>query len=78
MDLPVQIGHTVYQPAKLCMVQYYYDFLLKYVDPSDFQICQMDTDSAYITISLDSFDNIIKLGIKHKYEQDKANPDPSK
>ena len=56
MDLPVQIGHTVYQPVKLCKVQFYYDFLLKYVDSSDLQMCKMDTDSAYITISLDSSD----------------------
>ena len=71
MDLPVQIGHAVYQLAKLRMLQFYYDFLLKYVDPSDFQMCEMDTDSAYIAISSDSFDEIIKPSMRVEYEQNK-------
>ncbi|XP_063966739.1 uncharacterized protein LOC135156886 [Lytechinus pictus] len=73
MDLPVQIGHAVYHLAKLRMLQFYYDFLLQYVDPSDFQMCEMDTDSAYIAISSDSFDKIIKRNMRERYEIDKTN-----
>ena len=36
------------------MLQFYYDFLDKYLDRTDFQMCEMDTDSAYIAISGDS------------------------
>ena len=51
LKLPIQVGFFVYQYAKLHMLQFYYDFLDKYLDRSDFQMCEMDTDSAYIAIS---------------------------
>ena len=44
LNLPIQVGYFVYQYAKLRMLQFYYDFLDKYVDRSDFQYCEMDTD----------------------------------
>ena len=73
MDLPVQIGHAVYQMAKLRMLQFYYDFLLKYIDPSDFQMCEMDTDSAYIAISSETFEDVIKPHMRNQYEEDRSN-----
>ena len=36
LNLPLQIGFFVYQNAKLRMLQFYYDFLDKYLDMSDF------------------------------------------
>ena len=50
LNLPMQIGFFVYQYAKLRMLQFYFDFMDKYLDRSDFQYCEMDTDSAYIVI----------------------------
>jgi hypothetical protein len=41
-------GCVMYQLAKLRMLQFYYDFLDKYVDRSDFQYIEMDTDNAYL------------------------------
>ncbi|XP_035676271.1 sushi, von Willebrand factor type A, EGF and pentraxin domain-containing protein 1-like [Branchiostoma floridae] len=35
-DLPLQVGFFDYQYAKLRMLQFYYDFMLKFVDVSDF------------------------------------------
>ena len=54
LNLPIQVGFFVYQYAKLRMLHVYYDFLDKYLDHADFQMCEMDTDSAYITISRES------------------------
>ena len=54
LNLPIQVGFFVYQYAKLRMLQFYYDFLDKYLDRSDFQMCEMDTDSGYIAISGES------------------------
>ena len=48
LNLTIQDGFFVYQCAKLRMLQFYYDFLDKYLDRRDFQMCEMDTDSAYI------------------------------
>ena len=42
---PSQVRITVYQLAKLPMLEYYCDFLDKYFDWRDFQLIQMDTDS---------------------------------
>ena len=44
----------MYQNAKLRMLPFYYDVLDKYLDRSDFQYCEMDTDSAYIAIAGES------------------------
>ena len=44
INRPFQVGIVVYQLAKLRMLQFYYDFLDKYVDRRDYELIQMDTD----------------------------------
>jgi hypothetical protein len=39
MDLPLQIGVAVYHLAKLRMLDFYYNFIDKYIDRSDFEMC---------------------------------------
>ena len=73
LNLPMQIGFFVYQYAKLRMLQFYYDFLDRYLERSDFQYCEMDTDSAYIAVSGDSVESLIKPELKSEFESDKAN-----
>ena len=48
---PFQAGIAVYQLAKLRMLEFYYDFLDKYIDRRDFELIYMDTDSNYLAIS---------------------------
>ena len=67
------VGFFVYQYAKLRMLQFYYDFLDKYLDRADFQMCEMDTDSAYIAISGESVESLVKPELKAEFEQDKCN-----
>ena len=69
----MQIGFFVYQYAKLRMLQFYYDFLDKYLERSDFQYFEMDTDSTYIAVSGDSVESLIKPELKSEFESDKAN-----
>ena len=45
LDLPVQLGFFILQYAKLRMLQFYYDFLDRYVDRSNFEYMEMDTVS---------------------------------
>ena len=45
------------------MLQFYYDFLDKYLDRGDFQMSEMDADSAYIAIS----------ELRDEFQQDKCN-----
>ena len=58
--LPFHIGFFVYQYAKLCILQSYYDFLDRHVERPLFQYCEMDTDSAYIALAGKSIDGLVR------------------
>ena len=68
LDLPIQLGYFILQYAKLRMLEFYYDFMDSYVDRSDFEYCEMDTDSAYMAISGSSLEDIIKPEMKAEYD----------
>ena len=70
---PFQIGIAVYQLAKLRMLQFYYDFLDRYLDRKDFELIQMDTDSNYLAISGKKLEDIVKPEMKAEFEQEKKN-----
>ncbi|XP_072016392.1 uncharacterized protein [Amphiura filiformis] len=71
-DLPLQIGFFVYQYAKLRVLQFYYDCLDVYVDRSDFELVQMDTDSAYLAIAGDSLESLVKPELKDAFERERS------
>jgi hypothetical protein len=77
MDLPLQIGVAVYHLAKLRMLEFYYDFIDKYIERKDFELTEMDTDSNYFAFSEDSIDKLIKPHMRKEYEKDKYNFLPS-
>ena len=66
---PYQCGIAVYQLAKLRMLEFYYDFLDKFCDRRDFELIQMDTDSFYMALSAEDFDDIIKPEMKELYSE---------
>ena len=70
---PYQCGIAVYQLAKLRMLEFYYDFLDKFCDRRDFELIQMDTDSFYMALSANDFDEIIKPKMKELYKEEKKN-----
>ena len=69
---PYQCGIAVYQLVKLRMLEFYYDFLDKFCDRRDFELIQMDTDSFYMALSANDFDDIIKPEMKELYFGDGA------
>ena len=71
---PYQCGIAVYQLAKLRMLEFYYHFLDKFCDRRDFELIQMDTDSFYMALSANDFDEIIKPEMKELYFGDGAQP----
>ncbi len=77
MDLPLKIGVAVYHLAKLHMLQFYLNFIDKYIDRSDFQIVQMDKDSNYFAFSEDDIDKIIEPDMGEENENDLCNFSPS-
>ena len=67
LDLPLQIGYWILQLGKLHMLQFYYDFLDKFVDRSMFEYCEMDTDSAYMALAGPDFLSVINPEMKAEY-----------
>ena len=68
---PYQCGIAVYQLAKLRMLEFYYDFVDKFCDRRDFELIQMDTDSFYMALSAEDFDEIIRPELKELYKEEK-------
>ena len=66
-DLPLHIGFFVYQYAKLRMLEFYYDFIDKYLDRKNFQYIEMDTDSAYIALAGQNLEDLVKPELKKKF-----------
>ena len=54
------------------MLQLYYDFLDRYLDRANFQMCEMDTYSAYITITGNSVESLVKPELIAEFKQDNA------
>ena len=63
-----QCGIAGYQLAELGMLEFYYDFLGKYLDRRGFELIQMDTDSMHMTISGSSIDEIIRPELREEYD----------
>ena len=55
------------------MLEFYYDCVDKYLSREDFEYSEMDTDSAYMAISGDSFEALIKPDLREEFENDKHN-----
>ena len=66
-DLPIQIGFMVYQYAKLKMLEFYYDFLFKFIDKTKFEMCEMDTDSFYFALSEEALDEAVYPHMRQQY-----------
>ena len=51
VDVPIQVGLMILMSAKRKLLEFYYNFLYKYIHPSDFTVMQIDTDSFYLSFS---------------------------
>ena len=69
--MPIHISSAILSYAKLRMLQFFYGFLNKLVDRSDFNMMYMDTDSCYMAITADKLEHIIKPEMKEAYEKEK-------
>ena len=64
LDLPITLGYFILQYAKLRMLQFYYDCLDYYLDRADFEYIEMDTDSAYFSLSKHSLIQAVKPSLQ--------------
>ena len=70
-DLPIQLGYHILQLAKLRMLQFRYDCLQEYCDVNDFEYIEMDTDSAYLSLSGKQLEDIVKPSKKQELHHEK-------
>ncbi len=61
----------MYQLAKLRMLEFYYDFLDKFLDRREFELIQMDTYSNYMAISAEWLDDIVRQKLRAEFEAEK-------
>jgi len=66
-DLPLQISFFVFGYAKLRMLEFYFDFLLHFIDRQDFQCVQSDTDSLYMAFSSETLADCVKPHMRREY-----------
>jgi hypothetical protein len=71
LDQPVQCAFFILNYAKLHLLQFYYNFLDKYVDRSDYEVILSDTDSLYLALSGNTLDELIKPGLRTEFEREK-------
>ena len=60
INRPSQMGITVYQMAKLRVLQFYYHCVYKFLDRRDFELIQMGTDSLYFGLSCDLVEETVR------------------
>ena len=73
LDLPIHLSVFILNYAKLRTLELYYDCVNKYLSREDFEYSEMDTDSVYMAISRDSFEQLIKPDLRDEFENDKHN-----
>ena len=66
-NVPIQIGFMVLNYAKLALLKFYYDFLLKYLPLDGFCLIQADTDSLYLALSEKSLYETVKPSMRNQF-----------
>ena len=69
LDLPIQLGFTILQLAKLHMLRFYYNCLDKYLKRDSFSMLESDTDSAYFCLSENTLEESIRPEMLTKYRK---------
>jgi hypothetical protein len=67
LDTPCHVGYFILQIAKLRMLEFYYDCLLKYIPRNNFALTEIDTDSMYFGLSKASLIDCVKPELKQEF-----------
>ena len=65
--MSIHVGFFVLQYAKMRMLQFYYEFIIRYLERPHFQYCEMDTDSAYLALAGESVDDLVTSELREHY-----------
>ena len=70
---PIIVGFFILQYPKLGMLELYYIFFHKFCDFNTFEATQEDTDSPYLAVAHDSFDDCIKPDVREVWNNIRMN-----
>ena len=83
MNLPIYLGFEILQNAKIRILSFYYDFLLKFIHSSDINCVLSDTDSIYISLTSPTLKDAVMPHKKADFQQhltgycgEQRHPDP--
>ena len=57
---PFKVRIAVYQLAKLRILEFYHDFIDRFVNRKDYELIQMDTDRMYFALSANKLEEVVK------------------
>ena len=66
-NMPIVLGFTILNYAKLSLLQFYYDFIKKYIPDHRMTVMETDTDSLYLALSKDSLISCIPNKQLHSF-----------
>ena len=66
-NLPIYVGVGGFLNANMRMLEFYYDFLLKFVPKDQFELIELDTDSFYMALASDSLENFVPDHLKREF-----------
>lgn len=67
LDVPIQLGFFVLEYAKLLLLRFYYDFLIKFLEFDTFSLIQCDTDSLYISLSENTLFATVRKAMRNQF-----------
>lgn len=75
------MGFQILQQAKILLLDFYYEYLRQFFQPSDYMLVSCDTDSMYVGFSSDNIDSLVApekwidyLAYKKAHFVDPSNP----
>ena len=70
---PILVGFFILQYAKLRMLELYYNFFKKFSDTDKYEELEMDTDSLYLALTEEIFEDDIPLEKRAEWNQLRSN-----
>lgn len=70
LNVPIQIGFFVLEYAKLSILKFYYDFILKYLPLDGFCLIEADTDALYLALSEKTLYSTVKTGMRAEFMEE--------
>ena len=70
---PILVGFSIFQYAKLRMLELYYNFVTKFCDVTMFEELEMDTDSLSLALVERELEDCIKPELRAKWQRLRSN-----